>query len=54
MVARVTVYEEEFRNLYSSLIIIRVIKSRRVIFTGLIKCMGEMRSSYRILDLKPE
>jgi hypothetical protein len=40
--------------LYSSLIIVRVIKARRARFTGLTKSMGEMRNSYRILDVKPE
>jgi hypothetical protein len=39
-------FEEALHNWYSSLIVIRVIKSRRVRFIGLIKCMGEMRRSY--------
>jgi hypothetical protein len=47
-------YDKEVHNLYSSLIIVRVIKSRRARFIGHITHMGGMRNPYRILDLKPE
>jgi hypothetical protein len=40
--------------LYSSPNIIRVIKSRRMIWTGHVARMGERRNAYRILVGKPE
>jgi hypothetical protein len=36
-------------DLYSSPNIIRVIKSRRMIWAGHVACMGEKRGAYRIL-----
>jgi hypothetical protein len=41
-------------NLYSSLYIIRQIKSRRMRWAGLVAHMGEGRNVYRILVGKPE
>jgi hypothetical protein len=41
-------------NLYSSQNIIRMIKSRRMRWTGHVTCMGEKMSSYTILVGKPE
>jgi hypothetical protein len=41
-------------NLYSSLDIIRVIKSTRVRWTENVTSMGERRISYKILVKKPE
>jgi hypothetical protein len=47
-------HNEELRNLYSSLNIIRMIKSRRMRWTGNIARMGEKRNAYRILVGKLE
>jgi hypothetical protein len=47
-------HNEELHNLYSSPSIIRVIKSRRVRWTGPIARMGEKRNAYRVLMGKPE
>jgi hypothetical protein len=47
-------HNEELRNLYSSLNIIRMIKSRRMIWAGHVALMGEKRNAYRILMGKPE
>jgi hypothetical protein len=46
--------KEELHNLYSSPNIIRMIKSKRMRWTGLVARMGETRNAYRILMGKPE
>jgi hypothetical protein len=45
---------EELRDLYSSPIIIRIIKSRRMRWAGHVERMGEKRNAYRLLVGKPE
>jgi hypothetical protein len=45
---------EELRDLYSSSSIIRIIKSRRMRWTGHVARMGEERNAYRLLVGKPE
>jgi hypothetical protein len=45
---------EEPNNLYSSLNILRVIKSRRMRWVGHVARMGEARGVYRVLVGKPE
>jgi hypothetical protein len=40
---------EELRDLYSSLSIIRIIKSRRMRWAGHVTRMGEKRNAYRLL-----
>jgi hypothetical protein len=45
---------EELRDLYSSPSIIRIIKSRRMIWAGHVARMGEKRNAYRLLVGKPE
>jgi hypothetical protein len=47
-------HNEELHNLYSSLSIIRMIKSRRMRWAGHVARMGEKRNAYRILVGKPE
>ena len=47
-------HNEELNDLYSSLIIFRVIKSRRMRWAGHVARMGERRSVYRVLVGKPE
>jgi hypothetical protein len=47
-------HNEELHNLYSSTNIIRMIKSRRMIWAGHVKLMGRKRNSHRILVGKPE
>jgi hypothetical protein len=42
-------HNEELRDLYSSPSIIRIIKSRRIRFTGHVARMGEKRNAYRLL-----
>jgi hypothetical protein len=44
----------ELHNLYSSLVIIRQIKSRRMSWAGHAACMGEGRKVYKVLGGKPE
>jgi hypothetical protein len=44
---------EELRNLYSLSVIIRMMKSRRMRWTGHAERMGEKRNAYRILVGKP-
>jgi hypothetical protein len=46
-------HNEELHNLYFSLSIIRMIKSRRMRWAGHVARMGEKRNAYRIL-VKPE
>jgi hypothetical protein len=45
---------EEFHDLYSSPTIVRVIKSRRMKWTGHVARKGEVRGGYRVLVGKPE
>jgi hypothetical protein len=47
-------HNEELRDLYSSPSIIRIIKSRRMRWTGRVARMGEKRNAYRLLVGKPE
>jgi hypothetical protein len=47
-------HNEALHNLYSSPNIIRLIKSRRMRWTGHVARMGETRNTYRILVGKPE
>jgi hypothetical protein len=45
---------EELRDLYSSLSIIRIIKPRRMRWAGHVARMGEKRNAYRLLVGKTE
>jgi len=47
-------HNEELNDLYSSPIIVRVIKSRRMRWAGHVARMGEDRWVYRVLVGKPE
>jgi hypothetical protein len=47
-------HNEEHHNLYSSPNLIRMIKSRRMRWTGHVARMGATRIAYRILVRKPE
>jgi hypothetical protein len=47
-------HNEELHNLYSSPSINRMIKSRRMRWTGHAERMGENRNAYRILVGKPD
>jgi hypothetical protein len=47
-------HNKQLYALYSSLNIIRVIKSRRLIWAGHVARMGERRGAYRALVGKPE
>jgi hypothetical protein len=47
-------HNEELYNLYSSPSIIRMIKSKRIRWTGHVARMGETRNARRILVAKPE
>jgi len=47
-------YNEELNDLYSSPNILRVIKTRRMIWAGHVARMGEERGVYRVLVGKPE
>jgi hypothetical protein len=47
-------HNEKLHNLYSSLRIIRIIKSRRMRWAGHVARMGENRNVYRLLVGKPE
>jgi hypothetical protein len=47
-------HNEKLNNLYSSPNILRVIKSRRMRWTGHVARMGKKRGVYRILVGKPE
>ena len=47
-------HNEELNDLYSSLNIVWVIKSRRMRWAGHVACMGEERGVYRVLVGKPE
>jgi hypothetical protein len=47
-------HNEEFHNLYCSPSTIRIIKTRKMRWTGHVGRMGENRNAYRILVGKPE
>jgi hypothetical protein len=47
-------HNEEFRDLYSSPSIIRILKSRRLGWTGHVARLWEKRNAYRLLEGKPE
>jgi hypothetical protein len=47
-------HNEELRDLYSSLSIIRMIKSRRMRWTGHVARMGQKKNANRLLVGKPE
>jgi hypothetical protein len=47
-------HNDKLHSLYSPPNIVRVIKSRRIRWTGHVACMGEERSVYRILVGRPE
>ena len=47
-------HNEELNELYSSTIIVRVIKSRRLRWAGHVARMGEEKGVYRVLVGKPE
>jgi len=47
-------HNEELNDLYTSPNIVRVIKSRRMSWTGHVARMGEKRGLYMVLVLKPE
>jgi hypothetical protein len=47
-------HNEELHDLYSSQNIIRMIKSRRMRWSGHVACMGEKRTAYSIFVGKPE
>jgi hypothetical protein len=49
-----TLPNEELNDLYSSLNIVRVIKSRRMKWAGHVARMGERRGVLRVLVGKPE
>jgi len=42
-------HNEQLNNLYSSPNIIRVEKSRRLIWAGRVACLGHRRNAYRVL-----
>jgi hypothetical protein len=47
-------HNKELHDLYTSPIIIRIIKSRRMRWAGHVARMGEKRNAYRLLVGKPE
>jgi hypothetical protein len=47
-------HNEELHNMYTSLNIIRVIKSRMMKWVGKVAYVGEMRNAYKFLIRKPE
>jgi hypothetical protein len=47
-------HNDELHSLYSSPNIVRVIKARRLRWTGHVACMGEGRGIYRVLVGRPE
>ena len=47
-------HNEELSDMYSSLNIVRVIKSRRMRWAGHVACISEERGVYRVLVGKPE
>jgi hypothetical protein len=48
------IHNEGLHNLYSSLSIIRITKSRRMRWAGHVARMGEKRNVYRLLEGKPK
>jgi hypothetical protein len=48
------IHNDEFHSLYSSLNIVRVIKSRRMRWAGHVACMEEGRSIYSVLVGRPK
>jgi hypothetical protein len=47
-------HNEELNGTHSSPNVVRVIKSRKIRWTGHVACMGERRGVYRVLVGKPE
>jgi hypothetical protein len=47
-------HNDKLDGLYSSLIVIRVIKARRMRWAGHVACMGDVRGAYNILVGRPE
>jgi hypothetical protein len=47
-------HNDELHSLYSSLNIVRVIKSRRTRWAGHVACMGDGRGVYRVLVGRPK
>jgi hypothetical protein len=47
-------HNDELRSLYSSPNIVRVIKSRRMMWAGHVARMGERRGVYRVLIGRPD
>jgi hypothetical protein len=47
-------HNEELRDLYSSLSVVRLIKSRRMSWAGHVALMGEKGNAYTLLVGKPE
>jgi hypothetical protein len=47
-------HNDELHDLYSSLNVVRVIKSRRMRWAGHVACMGDGRGAYRVLVGRPE
>jgi hypothetical protein len=47
-------HNEELHDLYSSTSIIRIMKARKMRWTGHVARMGEKRNTYRLLVGKPE
>jgi hypothetical protein len=47
-------HNEELHNLYSSPSIIRMVKSRKMTWSGHVARMGQKRNAYRMLMGKPE
>jgi len=47
-------HNEKLNDLYSSPHIIRVIKSRRILWARHVACMGKKRGAYKVLEGKPE
>jgi hypothetical protein len=50
----IKLHNEQFRNLYSSPSVIRIMKSRIMRWAGHVAPMGEKRNAYRLLVGKPE
>ena len=50
----IRLHSEELYNVYSSLNIIRLIKSRRMSWAGHVARIGDRRGTYRVLAGKPE
>jgi hypothetical protein len=53
-VVRGTLHNEELHNLYASLNVIRLIKSKKMRRVWYVARMGKMRNAYNILVGKPE